>query len=264
MTFNCLLTRSEKEREKETLRVKQRRVLRLGGNKCQKMAPHSGSLKSERNVTQPRRKSPNLKDLLCHRDMQIFSLSPSTGLAAPRPLTERRKRRAQRNTSETGECVIRDASAQERRADILKASSAAAVTLMGVGERWWEKDKKINGGREIKCGKSREGVPGGKSESGSLIWSGDSVHRKAAVTTSAHTKRQIKQLVQLLVAEGWREQPAESLQSGCQVKFSVRKCQTSNIQQCLLLNITSSTFSNLSQVFFFIVIKFKKQNNRSL
>lgn len=85
--------------------------------------------------------------------MQKFPLSPSTGLAAPHPLTERRKRRAQRNTSETGERVT---------ADILKASSAATVTAMGVGERCSQsllpggrkKDKEINGEREIKCGKN--------------------------------------------------------------------------------------------------------------
>lgn len=62
-----------------------------------------------------------------------FSLSPSTGLAAPPPLTGRRKRRAQRNTSETGERVVADAPAQETHADILKASSLAPTTVVGVG-----------------------------------------------------------------------------------------------------------------------------------
>lgn len=35
----------------------------------------------------------------------MFPFSPSIGLAAPHPLTERRRKRVGRNTSETGECV---------------------------------------------------------------------------------------------------------------------------------------------------------------
>lgn len=59
----------------------------------------------------------------------MFSLS-ATGLAVPHPLTEGRKKRVQRNTSETGKCGIRDMSAQERHADILKGLSVATVTMM--------------------------------------------------------------------------------------------------------------------------------------
>lgn len=73
------------------------------------------------------------------------------------------------------------------------------------------------------------------------------------MTKSTRTKRRIKRLVQLLIAKGWREQAAESLQSGCQFKFNVRKCQISNIQQCLPPNIAWRTFSNLSTL-----IKFEK------
>lgn len=70
------------------------------------------------------------ENLECSHGMKMLSLSISKGLAAPHPLTERRKKRVQRNTSETGEHFIRDVSAQERHADILKALSVATLTVM--------------------------------------------------------------------------------------------------------------------------------------
>lgn len=67
----------------------------------------------------------------------MFSFSPSIGLAALHPLTERRRKRVGRNTSETGECVrvIRDMSSQERSSDTLEGLSAATLTVAGVKER---------------------------------------------------------------------------------------------------------------------------------
>lgn len=57
---------------------------------------------------QPRRKG-GKKNLSAAWDSGVIpaslTFSSSTGLAAPRPLAERRRRRVGRNTSETGECV---------------------------------------------------------------------------------------------------------------------------------------------------------------
>lgn len=74
--------------------------------------------------------SATTENLECNHDIKMFSLSISKGLVAPHLLTERRKKRVQRNTSETGECFIRDVSAQERHADILKGLSVATITVM--------------------------------------------------------------------------------------------------------------------------------------
>lgn len=109
----------------------------------------------EQNITQERPKREGYKGVR----FKPSSLSPSTGLAAPHPLTGIRKRRAQRNTSETGERVVRDAPAQETHDDILKASSLAATTAVGVGGGALPEPllpgggrRNINGEKEIKCG----------------------------------------------------------------------------------------------------------------
>lgn len=72
----------------------------------------------------------------CSHGMQMFPFSTSIGLAAPHPLTERRRRRVGKNTSETGERVrvIRDTSAQETDSDILKGLSTATLTVTDVEE----------------------------------------------------------------------------------------------------------------------------------
>lgn len=68
--------------------------------------------------------------------MQMFPFSTSIGLAAPHPLTERRRRRVGKNTSETGERVrvIGDTSAQETDSDILKGFSTAPLTVMDMDD----------------------------------------------------------------------------------------------------------------------------------
>lgn len=55
--------------------------------------------------------------VFCSHDTRMSLISPSTGLAAHRPLTARRRKRASRSTSETGKCagVLRGVSAPAKR-----------------------------------------------------------------------------------------------------------------------------------------------------
>jgi len=72
---------------------------------------------------------------------QIPLLSLPKGLAAPRPLTERRRKRVGRNTSETGECTQAVCECHKwlvitRKKLTFKRLSTVVFTVMAVKEIW--------------------------------------------------------------------------------------------------------------------------------
>lgn len=83
----------------------------------------------------------------CSHDTRTSPVSPSTGLAAPRPLTARRRKRVARNTSETGKCasVIRGVSAPAKR--------------VGASERVCQVSPSVTDGKReaVDCRSRREG-----------------------------------------------------------------------------------------------------------